>query len=276
MSFTFTKLFSSITSSTVWMEPAGTRLVWIAMLANCDRKGRVFAALPGLAHLARVTLPEAEAAIATFLAPDPYSRTADFEGRRIADIDGGWQLLNHEKYRAIRDEETVRESKREHMRRKREGDESGKSTSTKSKVDRGGAKQKQKQSQKSPPIAPPAGGASPADDSRGTRKRGTSRTFVAWMESLAEGEMAVPADDPVFDYAKEASLPRQYVKLCWFVFRDHHKDRHDKRYIDWRAAFRNYVRMNYFKLWRSTSDGGYELTSVGEQNMRQMKGQQNG
>ena len=147
MSYTFTKLFSSITSSTVWMEPSGTRLTWIAMLANCDRKGRVFASMPGLAHLARVTLVEAEIAIRTFLAPDPYSRTPDNEGRRIVEIDGGWQLLNHEKYRGIRDEETIREAKADYMRRKRAEDKSGTVTSTGSTVERGGSNQKQIQMQ---------------------------------------------------------------------------------------------------------------------------------
>ena len=115
----FTKLFSSITESTVWCEPAGTRLVWITMLAKADRNGRVFAAIPGLANLARVTVEECEIAIETFLAPDRYSRTPDHDGRRIEVIDGGWRLLNHAKYRAIRDAESVREAKREHMRRVR-------------------------------------------------------------------------------------------------------------------------------------------------------------
>lgn len=157
MSLTFTKLFSSICESTVWMEPAPTRITWIAMLAMADRKGRVFASIPGLANRARVTVDEALAAIQTFLAPDAYSRTKDFEGRRIQEIDGGWQLLNYAKYRAIRDEETIRESKAEHMRRKRA--ESGSDNST---VECGGAKQKQKQKQEkqktrasATPKAPP-------------------------------------------------------------------------------------------------------------------------
>jgi len=152
MSYTFTKLFSSITSSTVWMEPAGTRLTWIAMLANCDRNGRVFASVPGLAHLSRVTLEEAQIAIETFLAPDPHSRTKDDEGRRITEIDGGWQLINHQKYREIRDQESIRESKRDYMRRVRA--ESGNKDSTDSTVDRGGPKQMQNQSQIQLPEKP--------------------------------------------------------------------------------------------------------------------------
>src|SRR4030065_472467 len=119
MSMTFTKLFSSITESTVWCEPASTRLVWITMLAMSDRKGRVWASIPGLAHRARVSLEDTEVALYTLSSPDKYSRTPDHEGRRIEPIDGGWVLLNHEKYRSIRDEETTREVARNHMRRKR-------------------------------------------------------------------------------------------------------------------------------------------------------------
>lgn len=119
MSVTFTKLFSSITESTIWCEPTSTRIVWIAMLAMADRKGRVFGSIPGLANRARVTIPECEAALATFLAPDPYSRTPDCEGRRIEPIDGGWRLINYAKYRAIKDEESVKESKRRYIAERR-------------------------------------------------------------------------------------------------------------------------------------------------------------
>lgn len=112
MSITFTKLFSSITESTVWCEPAHTRLVWITMLAMADRKGRVWASVPGLANRARVPLEDCEKALETLLAPDRYSRTPDFEGRRIEPIDGGWRLLNHAKYRDMRDEEIRLEQNR--------------------------------------------------------------------------------------------------------------------------------------------------------------------
>lgn len=89
------------------------------MLAMADRNGFVFGSLPGLAHRARVSVDECRAALRTFLEPDPESRTAEHGGRRIAVIDGGWELLNHAKYRAIKDAESLRESKRNHMRRAR-------------------------------------------------------------------------------------------------------------------------------------------------------------
>jgi hypothetical protein len=57
-------------------------------------------------------LEECEHALGTFLAPDPYSRTRDHEGRRIEQIDGGWRLLNHAKYRDMQDAEKRREQNR--------------------------------------------------------------------------------------------------------------------------------------------------------------------
>lgn len=119
MSDTYTKLFSSITASTVWGEPYATRVVWVSMLAMADANGCIYASIPGLARHANVSLSEVEAALASFQAPDTYSRTHDHEGRRIEPIDGGWRLLNHSKYRAIRGAEDRREYKREWDRQNR-------------------------------------------------------------------------------------------------------------------------------------------------------------
>lgn len=120
MSMTFTKLFTSITESTVWCEPDKVRLVWITMLAMADRRGRVWGSIPGLANRARVPTEDCREALERFLAPDPDSRTKAFEGRRIEEIEGGWRLLNYEKYRAIRDSESIKESKRAYMAKRRE------------------------------------------------------------------------------------------------------------------------------------------------------------
>ncbi len=108
----FTKLFSSITESTLWCEPDRTRLVWICMLAMADAQGRVWASIPGLASRARVPVEDCQAAIDCFLSPDRYSRTKDYEGRRVEAIEGGWRLLNYTKYRERRDAEAVKERKR--------------------------------------------------------------------------------------------------------------------------------------------------------------------
>ena len=89
------------------------------MLAMADRRGRVWASIPGLANRARASVEDVEAALSKFLSPDKYSRTTEHEGRRIEQIEGGWRLLNHEKYRAIRDEEAINESKRKYINTRR-------------------------------------------------------------------------------------------------------------------------------------------------------------
>lgn len=119
MSMTFTKLFSSITASTVWCESSDTRVVWITMLAMADKHGRVWASIPGLAKEAAVSVDACRVAIEKFLSPDPDSRTQDAEGRRIEPIDGGWRLINHAKYRAVRDEEDRRAYKAQWQREHR-------------------------------------------------------------------------------------------------------------------------------------------------------------
>lgn len=113
MSDTYTKLFSSITESTVWSEAYSTRIVWVTLLAMVDQHGCAYASIPGLARRANVTVDEARVAIDSFLAPDPDSRTKDNEGRRIVEIDGGWKLINHGKYDQIRNSTERKEYKRE-------------------------------------------------------------------------------------------------------------------------------------------------------------------
>jgi hypothetical protein len=71
------------------------------MLAVCDQHGEVHASIPGLARIAGLSIGDCEIALRKFLSPDEYSRTKDFEGRRISEIPGGWELLNHAKYRRL-------------------------------------------------------------------------------------------------------------------------------------------------------------------------------
>lgn len=129
----YTKLFNSIITSTIWTEDDKTRLVWITMLALADRNGEVQGSIPGLARLAGVSTEATEVAIGKFLSPDKHSRTKDDEGRRIEEIDGGWHLLNHSKYRemASRDESksaNAERQKRFRERQKRNADNNGEVT----------------------------------------------------------------------------------------------------------------------------------------------------
>lgn len=95
----YSKLFSSIVTSSLWSESHATIRVFIAMLATCDATGFVPGSIPGFAHLARVTREEMELAVERLSAPDPDSRTPENEGRRIVVVQGGWQLVNYRDYR---------------------------------------------------------------------------------------------------------------------------------------------------------------------------------
>jgi hypothetical protein len=115
-SYSFTKLFSSITDSSIWSEDSDTKVVWVTLLAMADSKGRISAAIPGVSKRSGVNLKKTEEALIKFESPDKYSRSTDFEGRRIAKIDGGWQLLNYEKYREMRNDSERKEYIKEYMR----------------------------------------------------------------------------------------------------------------------------------------------------------------
>ncbi len=115
----FTKLFNTIVTSTIWQEDDKTRIVWITMLAIADADGIVGASIPGLASVSNVSVRSARAAVKTLLEPDADSRTKDFDGRRIEEIDGGWRILNYLKYRRMLSEDERREYKAKWIAEKR-------------------------------------------------------------------------------------------------------------------------------------------------------------
>lgn len=134
----FTKLFNTIVTSTIWQEDDTTRIVWITMLAIADADGKVSAAIPGLASVANVTVEDCEKAVNKLKSPDSYSRTKDFDGRRIEETDGGWTILNYLKYRRMMSEEERREYKRIKQQEYRKRGQSVDKCST--SVDSGGSK----------------------------------------------------------------------------------------------------------------------------------------
>lgn len=87
----YTKLFQSILASSIWCEDDKTRIVWITMLALADQFGVVEASVGGLADLSRVSKEDCQKAIEKFLAPDPDSRSMEYDGRRIERVEGGWK-----------------------------------------------------------------------------------------------------------------------------------------------------------------------------------------
>jgi hypothetical protein len=105
----YTKLFNSILASTIWREDDKTRIVWITLLAMADKNGIADGSIPGLADFARVSVDDCRAALERLKQPDEDSRSKEHDGRRIAEVDGGWQILNHGKYRAKLNQDERRE-----------------------------------------------------------------------------------------------------------------------------------------------------------------------
>lgn len=74
----------------------------------------------------------------------------------------------------------------------------------------------------------------------------------------------IPESDPVFKYIAEINLPREFLDICWREFVERHIDM-SKKYQDWRQAFRNCVRGNWYHLWWVSGHGDYQLTTTGQQ-----------
>lgn len=118
----FTKLDPGITESSIWFAPPATRCVWFAFLAKSDMNGFVNVSRPGMEHLCNVTKEEFDTAIKYLEGPDPESKSKRYEGRRIEKVDGGWMVINHDKYHDH--ENKKREQTKERVKRwrsKKEG-----------------------------------------------------------------------------------------------------------------------------------------------------------
>lgn len=98
----YNKLFTKILDSSIWLETNPTRIVWITMIAAMDEQGFVsMASIHNLARRANVSLAEAEDAIRVLESPDTIQPNQEHEGRRLERVEGGWMVLNSEKYRSM-------------------------------------------------------------------------------------------------------------------------------------------------------------------------------
>ena len=119
----FAKVFASLWQGSM-VGRSDMQLVFIYMLANCDAKG-VFDQTPEVvAALTGIPIERVEVAIKQLESPDPRSRTATDDGRRLVLLDDhrdwGWRIVNYAEYRNSRDEEQRREQNREAQTRRRE------------------------------------------------------------------------------------------------------------------------------------------------------------
>ena len=109
----YSKLFDEITDSSIWYQPDHIKVTWLSLLAKADRTHVARVAVPQLARINGHTIDQTEDALGVLMAPDPHSRSEEFEGRRIEKVDGGYLILNRAKYQKMRSEEERREYKRQ-------------------------------------------------------------------------------------------------------------------------------------------------------------------
>jgi len=116
----FFKCHAGLIQSSLWNnENLVTKVVWITMLALADRNGEVMSSVPGIAKASGVSLDECVDALNRLKSPDPWSRTKTMEGRRIQEIDGGWEIINYRFYRELLSDKQKAESSAERSRRYR-------------------------------------------------------------------------------------------------------------------------------------------------------------
>lgn len=117
------KIFSSMYDGTL-------RVNWQALvtfqqlIVLCDSDGVIDMTPEAISGRTGIPLDIIREGIEKLEAPDPYSRTPDFEGRRLERLDEhrpwGWRIVNYLKYRSLVNTETVREQNRERQKRYRE------------------------------------------------------------------------------------------------------------------------------------------------------------
>ena len=104
------------------------------------------------------------------------------------------------------------------------------------------------------------------------KRRAKTCTLTDWIAELGDND-AVPADDPIFDWAAKVGIPRDWIALAWWAFEGRYTgdgQGRAKTYADWRATFRNAVREDWLKLWRAGADG-FVLTTVGQTAQLEMR-----
>ena len=259
----YTKLFASIITSTIWIANDQTRIVWITMLALADKNGEVQGSVPGLARIAGVSMEACEAALKAFLSPDEHSRTKTDEGRRIEEIDGGWHLLNHEKYRKMASKEDAVEKNAERQRRHRARNASVTARDAAITQDRDiaeadteeEAKEERKKEPPTPTGSPPQGGEKPKD--KPDEKLGADQGKKLEPDAgggeggqaggkprrASTGKTALPRDWQANEdqraYAAEqgnADVDRTILEFCEFYWSS------GAKWLDWNLVFKRWCR----------------------------------
>lgn len=116
------KIFDSIYEGTLYGQWEAI-VTFQQMIVLCDADGIIDMTPPAISARTSIPLEIIQKGIEILEKPDPYSRTPDENGCRIALIDShkpwGWYIINHKKYRNLQDADTVRAQTRERVKKHR-------------------------------------------------------------------------------------------------------------------------------------------------------------
>lgn len=125
----FVKLYSRITESSLMEQPIEVRYTFMMLLAIADSTGRVVGTDIAIARRINLPLLTFVNSVNSLKEPDPDSNSKEEDGRRVvsSDSERGYQIVNYQKYRNLKDENEKREYMRTYMRNRREAEKSVKS-----------------------------------------------------------------------------------------------------------------------------------------------------
>ena len=95
-----------------------------------------------------------------------------------------------------------------------------------------------------------------------TERKQKQTTVQQFMENCdAKKEPYISEDDSIYKWAESVHIPDEFMCLTWKAFVKKVKD---KKQLDWRKTYRNYVELNYLQLWAVDKSGSYYLTTLGQ------------
>jgi hypothetical protein len=95
----FTKLDSNIVQSSIMLEKAEVFKLWIVLLATCESDGISRVSPVFLSSVCHFSIKDTLEYLSVLESPDELSRSLNNEGRRIKRVDGGYEIINYQKYR---------------------------------------------------------------------------------------------------------------------------------------------------------------------------------
>ena len=116
----FTKLDEKILQSSIMAEDSDTFKVWIILLAACKEDGIAEVSAVYISAISHLSIECVLKSLEKLMSPDLQSRSLNDEGKRINRVDGGFKIINYEKYRNFSLKSAEAERKRLYRNRLKE------------------------------------------------------------------------------------------------------------------------------------------------------------